>query len=222
MQAAQGRHDAAAARHDRDEAWESLDRKVRNQVRKAEKSGLAVECWRREILPSFYGVFAQNMRDLGTPVYSRRLFEEVFAQFPDATRVFVVQARTRRSWRRASRIGIVNGVEVPWASSLAEYRAMCPNNLLYWRVIEWAIEQGLAYVGLRAVDARRGHVSLQDGNGAPCHSRCAGSMRSLRRALALPDQSPKNPKFAGAIRMWKRLPLAVASALGPLIVRSIP
>ena len=58
-------------------AWDGLDRKVRNQVRKAEKSGLT---WRRggvELLDRFYGVFAQNMRDLGTPVYSRRFFEQV-------------------------------------------------------------------------------------------------------------------------------------------------
>ena len=128
--------------HTVDQAWESLDRKVRNQVRKAEKSGLTVESGGRELLPAFYGVFRHNMRDLGTPVYSRRLFKEVFNQFPAATRVFVVK-------RDATMIaaGITyqdrNGVEVPWASSLAKYRAWCPNNLLYWRVIKWAVEQGL-------------------------------------------------------------------------------
>lgn len=72
-----------------DAAWGRLDRKVRNQVRKAEKSGLVAESGGRELLPAFYRVFAQNMRDLGTPVYSRRLFEEVFAGFPEAARVFL-------------------------------------------------------------------------------------------------------------------------------------
>jgi serine/alanine adding enzyme len=55
--------------------WDGLDRKVRNQIRKAEKSGLVVERGGEELIGDFYSVFARNMRDLGTPVYSRRLFD---------------------------------------------------------------------------------------------------------------------------------------------------
>ena len=50
------------------ETWEGLDRKVRNQVRKAQKSGLAAVTGGIELVPAFYRVFAENMRDLGTPV----------------------------------------------------------------------------------------------------------------------------------------------------------
>ncbi len=57
--------------------WDRIDRKARNQVRKAEKSGLTVTRGGAELLPEFYTVFARNMRDLGTPVYARRLFDEV-------------------------------------------------------------------------------------------------------------------------------------------------
>jgi len=39
---------------------------------------------------------------------------------------------------------------------------------------------------------------------------------------APPDQSPKNPKFRLAIESWKRLPLWLANAVGPSIVRGIP
>src|SRR5205814_7191611 len=52
---------------DASRAWDRLDRKVRNQVRKAEKSGLTARSGGAELLPSFYAVFARNMRDLGTP-----------------------------------------------------------------------------------------------------------------------------------------------------------
>ena len=48
--------------------WERFDRKVRNQIRKAEKSGLTAERGGGRLLPEFYAVFAHNMRDLGTPV----------------------------------------------------------------------------------------------------------------------------------------------------------
>ena len=39
---------------------------------------------------------------------------------------------------------------------------------------------------------------------------------------ALPDQSPTNAKFHLAIETWKRLPLAVANRLGPLVIGNIP
>ena len=53
--------------------WEVIDRKVRNQIRKAEKSALTVERGGAELVGEFYTVFTRNMRDLGTPVYSRAL-----------------------------------------------------------------------------------------------------------------------------------------------------
>jgi len=37
-----------------------------------------------------------------------------------------------------------------------------------------------------------------------------------------PDQSPKNPKFQLAIAAWQRLPLWIANAVGPRIVKGIP
>jgi FemAB-related protein (PEP-CTERM system-associated) len=202
-----------------EEAWSGLDRKVRNQVRKAEKSGLVVESGGTELIPFFYRVFAHNMRDLGTPVYSRRLFEEVIAQFPGATRVFLV-----RHGQTTVAAGIAyrhrDVLEVPWASSLAAYRAMSPNNLLYWRIIEWAIGQGVSVLDFGRSTANEGTFHFKRQWGAVAHPLCWEYVLVTRREL--PDQSPKNPKFAGAIGLWKRIPLTVANILGPAIVRSIP
>ena len=55
-----------------EELWARVDKKVRNQVRKAQKDGLTAETGGAELLDAFYQVFATNMRDLGTPVYSKR------------------------------------------------------------------------------------------------------------------------------------------------------
>jgi FemAB-related protein (PEP-CTERM system-associated) len=48
--------------------WKQFDCKVRNQIRKAEKSQLYTVMGREECLDAFYHVFAHTMRDLGTPV----------------------------------------------------------------------------------------------------------------------------------------------------------
>ena len=48
-----------------DDQWRVIDRKVRNQMRKAEKEGLRAAIGGVELLDAFYGVLVRNMRDLG-------------------------------------------------------------------------------------------------------------------------------------------------------------
>jgi lipid II:glycine glycyltransferase (peptidoglycan interpeptide bridge formation enzyme) len=62
---------------DEETQWKALDAKVRNQVRKAEKSGLTAMTGHMELLEGFYEVFCRNMRDLGTPVYSKNFFRNI-------------------------------------------------------------------------------------------------------------------------------------------------
>jgi hypothetical protein len=57
--------------------WAMLDAKVRNQVRKGDKSELKMRFGGAECLGEFYRVFAVNMRDLGTPVYPLGLFAAI-------------------------------------------------------------------------------------------------------------------------------------------------
>ena len=199
--------------------WERLDRKVRNQVRKAEKSGLTAVAGGAELLPAFYEIFARNMRDLGTPVYSRRFFEEVFAQFPTETRVYVVRQGTKEvaaaisyAWRDA--------VEVPWASSLREFRPLSPNMLLYWFAIGQAIAGGFSVFdfGRSTPDEGTYHFKRQWG----AEPEPLSWEYRLFSGTGLPDQSPRNVKFRLAIAAWKRLPLSIANALGPRVVRGIP
>jgi FemAB-related protein (PEP-CTERM system-associated) len=200
-------------------AWEALDRKVRNQVRKAEKSDLSVESGGAGLLDDFYSVFARNMRDLGTPVYDRRFFAEVLRQFPDDSRVFLVR---HPSGVVAAGISHRYGdtIEVPWASSLKEYRTLAPNNLLYWHIIQFAIENGARVFDFGRSTPNEGTYKFKEQWGAKPSPVC-WEYRLLTRD-SLPDQSPRNPKFRAAIALWKRLPLPVTTFLGPRLVRSIP
>jgi FemAB-related protein (PEP-CTERM system-associated) len=204
---------------DAEALWTALDRKVRNQVRKAEKSGLTAVHGGRELLPEFYAVFSRNMRDLGTPVYSKRFFEAIFEEFPDRAEAFVVRtgntpiaASITFRWRDVT--------EVPWASALREHRATCPNMLLYWTMLRRAIEVGSTTFdfGRSTPNENTWHFKTQWG--------AAGTPFNWEYWLPsggpLPDQSPHNPKFEMAIEAWKRLPLWLANSLGPHIVRSIP
>jgi len=199
--------------------WDRLDRKVRNQVRKAQKSGLTVCEGDRELLPEFYSVFARNMRDLGTPVYSSRLFAEVLATFPDRARLRVV-----RLGAKAVAAGLTfrtgRTVEVPWASSIRDFNSMCPNHLLYWSAIESAMQQGCNAFDFGRSTPNEGTYKFKEQWGAeavPLYWEYV-----LAEGTALPNLGPSNPRFHLMIEAWKKLPLKVATTLGPHVVRGIP
>ena len=62
---------------------------------------------------------------------------------------------------RTDAIRRLRTIEVPWASSIRDYNALCPNHLLYWSVIECGCRARLRAVRLRTVDAGRRHVQVQ-------------------------------------------------------------
>jgi FemAB-related protein (PEP-CTERM system-associated) len=199
--------------------WESLDRKVRNQVRKAQKSGLTFQSGHADLLDSFYDVFARNMLDLGTPVYGRNFFAEILAAFPGRGHIHVV---------RKDEIPVAAGftfqtgarLEIPWASSIREFNALCPNHLLYWSILESAAANGIAIFDFGRSTPNEGTYKFKEQWGAQPLPLCweYGAMAGGE----LPNTSPTNPKFQLAVSVWKKLPLGVATRLGPSIVRAIP
>jgi FemAB-related protein (PEP-CTERM system-associated) len=201
-----------------EEQWKRFDAKLRNQIRKAEKSNLTVQIGGRAEIEGFYRVFARNMRDLGTPVYARGLFERVLATFPDTTRVFLVQ-HGDTVVAGGIAMGYRGIIEVPWAASHRDYLSMCPNNLLYWSIMQYAIKEGYRQLDFGRSTPGEGPYKFKAQWGA---QPVPLSWEYWTATGEMPNLSPTNPKYALAISAWKRLPLSVTNILGPAIVRNIP
>jgi len=199
--------------------WSAVDRKVRNQVRKAQKDGLTAQTGHSELISDFYTVFSRNMRDLGTPVYPKSLFVEAARLFSHDLYVYVVRLG-RVPVAAAIALRFKDIIIVPWASSLREYRQHCPNMLLYWTMLENASQLGVRTFdfGRSTRGAGTHHFKLQWGaTETPLHWEYL-----LLTKSAVPDHGPSNAKFAAAISVWQRLPLWVTETFGPAIVRNIP
>src|SRR2546430_12446901 len=65
-----------------EELSKSFPSKLRSQIRRPIKEGLTAR-FGLDQCEAFYEVFAQNMRDLCTPVLPRALFERLSVAFPD-------------------------------------------------------------------------------------------------------------------------------------------
>ena len=127
---------------DEEAQWAAVRAKVRNQVRKAHKEGLELAGWEPgKLLDGFYDCFAVNMRDLGSPVHARRFFQASAERFGDRLR-FIVAADGPRPVGGLVAIQTGRRVSVPWASTLRSERRRCPNNLIYWEALRWAVARG--------------------------------------------------------------------------------
>ena len=199
--------------------WRGFNPKLRNQIRKAEKSGLKASWGGVELLDGFYDVFVRNMRDLGTPVYGRSFFESICRIFPESTRIIEIRqgeqvvAAGIASWFRKT-------LEIPWASSNRDFKALCPNNLLYWEAIRFAIGKGFQTFDFGRSTVGEGTYKFKEQWGAQPHPLFWQYL--LRPGESLPELNPHNPKYAMMIRFWQRLPLWVTRIIGPKIVRNIP
>ncbi len=204
---------------DPDTMWAGLKAEVRNRVRKARKAGLNVLHGGRELLDDFYEVWTVRMRQLGTPCYSRRLFEALLRAWPDRVRIFLV-----RHGHQALAAGFFhhfNGlVECRWAASRLEANRLAPNMLLYWSAIEYygragqkSFDFGRSTIGSSQYEFKRRwgarHVQLH----YAYWTSSSGRMPSLPRS--------DSPRYEKMVEIWKHLPLSVTRLLGPHVSRSL-
>jgi len=194
-----------------------LSHKMRTKVRKPQKEGVTIR-WGRDQLEPFHRVLAHNMRDLGTPVQSQRFFEIIADVFGDSVwfacgylNDAAVSGGCGFVWR--------DEMEITWSSSLRLSSGIRPGYLLHWAFLERAANEGL----------RVGNFGRSTpGSGTHEYKQQWGTRdeqlwwyyRSRSGAASTP--SPDDGKFSWGPRLWQKLPVGVATKLGPLIVRSIP
>jgi serine/alanine adding enzyme len=201
-----------------DDLWQSFSPKVRNQIRKAEKEGVAIEWGRHDLLADFYAVFSHNMRDLGTPVYARRLFSSILTHLADAADICVARHRGR-AVASAMLIHGQGTSEVPSASSLRAANPLNCNMLMYWHLLKRAIERGQNVFDFGRSTAGSNTYRFKAQWGATPHP---AVWQYYVRKGSVADMRPNNPKNQRRVAVWKRLPVWLTRILGPAIVRGIP
>ena len=192
--------------------------KLRSQVRRPEKEGVTYAFGPDQVTP-FFEVFARHMRDLGTPTQGRRLFEAIALGFPrDAWFGCAYLADQPIAAGAGFRWG--TEFEMTWASALSEFNRTSANMGLYRAFMERAIAEGCTRFNFGRCTPGSGthRYKLQwGGRDEPLwwyqHSRGGGRVNT---------PSPDHGAFSWGPRVWKHLPLPVATALGPRIVRFIP
>ncbi len=204
---------------DRETLFESFPSKVRAQIRRPQRENLDYRHGGIELLGDFYQVFAEHMRDLGTPVYPRHLFALLLQHYAENCSLHLLYQQ-QRPVAAAFLLRDGNTMQIPWAATLRRVHDISANMLLYWEVLGHAIAENCDWFdfGRSTRDAGTYRFKRQWGAQPVDHY----WHYVLREGEALPAINPDNPKYRVLIAVWKRLPVWLTKLIGPRIVMSIP
>ena len=194
----------------------AIPRKQRAMVRKGIQNGLHSHV--DNDIERLHHVYSESVHNLGTPVFSKRYFEILQRTFAGQLDIVSITAGGETV---ASVMNFYFRDEVLpyYGGGTTGARQLAANDFMYWEVMRRACERGF-----RIFDFGRSKI----GTGAYEFKRYWGFepiplvyQFRLAPGRQIPDLNPLNPKLQLFVELWKRLPLPVATRLGPLIVRGL-
>ncbi|MGB5102810.1 MAG: FemAB family XrtA/PEP-CTERM system-associated protein [Steroidobacteraceae bacterium] len=192
----------------------AIPRKQRAMVRKGIKEELRAEVDER--VDRHYDMYSESLRNLGTPVFSKRYLEVLKDVFGEACDIVTILKGDRPV---ASVLNFYFRDEVLpyYGGGTQEARAVAGNDFMYWQVMERGREKGC-----RIFDYGRS----KRGTGAFDFKTYWGFEPEplyyeyyLVRRKEMPNLSPTNPRFGRAIEFWRRLPLKLTQLVGPPVAK---
>lgn len=201
-----------------DELWKSFSPKLRSQIKRPQREDTEVCLGSRELLNDFYNIFARNMRDLGTPVYSKTFFQNILQTFPKQTRILTIKLGNKPV-AGAFLIGHKETMEIPWASTVRSANHLSVNMLMYWEVLCYAIQEKYLYFDFGRSSIDSGTYKFKKQWGAqPIQLYWHYWLNNCE----LPSLNPSNPKYKIIINIWKKMPTWLTKVIGPMIVKNLP
>ncbi len=196
--------------------WSQLGSKLRSQIKRPRKEGVEVRIGLDQVDP-FYQVFARHMRDLGTPALPRRFFHAVAETFPEDV-WFACAYHRGQPVAGGAGFRWHGEFEITWASALLEHKRLAANMLVYWSLMERAMAEGIATFNFgRCTPGGGTHKFKRQWGG-----RDEPLWWYHQPGATVATPSPNEGRYALGLKLWRKLPVRVATALGPHIVRGLP
>jgi len=197
----------------------AIPRKQRAEVRRSLGNDLTVETGSAaRDRAAHYAVYAQSVRNLGTPVFPRGLFAAVLDELGEAADVLTVR---HKGDPVASVLSLYfNDTVYPyWGGGTFAARGLRANDLMYFALMRHARERGCTRFDFGRSKAGTGAAAFKKNWGFDPHP-LAYAVRTA--AGAAPRAiNPLNPRYRLQVAAWRKLPLWVANRLGPPIARGL-
>lgn len=202
---------------DNDVNLKAIPNRQRAMIRKGIKGGLRSE--ETSDTSRLYRVYSESVRNLGTPVFTRRYFDALCNAFGTDCRILMICDGDEDV------AGVMSfyfkGEVLPYyGGSIARARSIkgC-NDFMYWELMRRSSDEGLHTYDFGRSKSGTGPYSFKKNWGFPPKE--LPYEYYLVKADSMPNVNPNNPKYKLLVDTWRRLPLPVANFIGPFIARSL-
>jgi len=197
----------------------AIPRKQRAEVRKGLANAMEVRIGRGEADRAMhYAVYAESVRNLGTPVFPRALFAAVLAAFGDDADILTVHHEGQPV---ASVLSLYHrGVVMPyWGGGVRAARALRANDVMYYALMCHARTRGCQRFDFGRSKTNTGAYHFKRNWGLEPQPLAYATWTA--DGAAPRDVNPLSPRYKAKIALWQKLPLPVANRLGPLIAQGL-
>ncbi len=191
----------------------AIPRKQRAEVRKALDNRLTIDFGDRD---AHYAVYAESVRNLGTPVFPRSLFTAVLDAFGDDADILTVR---RDGIPLSSVLSLYHrGTVMPyWGGGTSAARSARANDMMYFALMRHARERGCTRFDFGRSKSGTGAAAFKHNWGFE-----ATAVTYAKRSEGRPREiNPLDPQYSRKVKLWQQLPLSIANRLGPIIARGL-
>ena len=195
----------------------AIPRKQRAMVRKGIKNNLTSHI--DADVERFFALYADNVLRHGTPALPKRFFAALKDTFGERCEVLTVTCEDGKALSSVLSFYFRDEVLPYYAGDDLAARDFAANDFKYWELMRRACERGCKVFDYGRSKIGTGPYSFKKNWGF--EPQPLSYEYRLYKRDGVPQNNPMNPKYRAFIALWRRLPIGVANAIGPYIVRNL-
>ena len=192
-----------------EDQFNAFSSKLRSQIRKASKNSLSVEL---STIDEFYPIYVENMHRLGSPHLPLIFFEKLINGYSNGSAIIFVVKYEGFSIGSGILLTYKSFCEVTWAATYADYNHLATNMILYWKMIEYAIENDFKTFSFGRATKDSGSEKFKKQWGGEC-------VQMYWSSDGLGKIKLEKLKFLTVI--WRYLPKRIIKYFGPIFTKFV-
>jgi FemAB-related protein (PEP-CTERM system-associated) len=195
----------------------AIPRKQRAMVRKGIKNGLVSRI--DSSVDRFFALYANNVHRHGTPALPKRWFQALCDEFGTDCDVLTVESAEGKPLSSVLSFYFRGELLAYYAGDDEFARDLACNDFKYWELMRHGLARGCTVFDYGRSKLGTGPYAFKKNWGfEPMQLHYE---YQLYKSDTVPQNNPNNPKYKLLIKTWRRMPIGLANALGPMLVRSL-
>lgn len=196
----------------------NVKKKQRAVIRHSLKNELSFTTTQKnnsQVFEDFYQLLSTSYRNLGTPIFSKKFFQQLVDVFGDDVDIAVIADKTEQPSTAVMNFYFNEQVLPYYGGGNSDARYLKSADYMYYQIMCSARDKGYTWFDF----------GRSKNDGGPYKYKKSWGMEPeplyyyyhLVKAQDLPNLSPNNPKYKVFIGLWQKLPLKISQLIGPFL-----